>query len=226
MRTSWKSSFKYVASGVLCCGWKAAVWKRDGQREQPDISSSNSICSVSGLSRIINVSYCLKSSSRMCRTSYYGKLIFFSKSYSHFEKIFLPTEEDLSNQNHFLNPKSRSRRLFTPCHRWLFPAMSNISWLPSGCWGSCLFLLALRHHFFRVQSTCSSCPRGVDSSVCFVTWASRAASRTWADAFPWDTVSEDTCSGSYSHPTTNVVLPLWLLWMWRYRGASEKSLWS
>lgn len=67
----------------------------------------------------------------------------------------------------------------------------------------------------------------VSSSICIVTWASTAACRTWADVFPWDTLSEDTCYGSLSHPTTDMVLHLWLLWLWvTERGTSEKSLWS
>lgn len=126
----------------------------------------NGVCSVNSLSlsyNIISVSYHFKSSSKMCRTSYYGKLLMFNRSYSHSEKIFLPTEKDLSDENNFLNP--RSRRHFAPCHRWLFLATSDTSWLRPGCGGPCLFLLVPRRHSFPPQSACSSFPRGASGST-------------------------------------------------------------
>lgn len=58
--------------------------------------------------------------------------------------------------------------------------------------------------YFPAQSTCSSFPSSVFGSICVVTWASRAAFNTWADVFPWDTLSENTCHGSLSHPTTDI----------------------
>lgn len=157
----------------------------------------------------------------MCRTSYYGEFLIFNRSCSDIRKKYLFQQKiytikiiflTLGVGGIFLPGSLPSEALSSPVQHIL---------ASSGCWGSCQ-LLAPSTSSFPTQSTYPSFPRGVSGSICSVTWASAAVLESWAGAFPSEALSEVTCWGSLSHPTTSSVAPAAAsLWV-----TSEKPLWS